>query len=470
MTQSMWTPFFTAYDPGPKSDGSIDPLGLQADASRLADLLLPGFTVRMERLRTLTVSAFVLEASRQIAGDSENVLPYRLALERTIAAALAKGVDRTTDPPIRGYPGRLKAVSAKAHGDPLTPERYIRGPATNGVVGVYAKLARAGGLVNDDLKLEPRGYSLLDVWERDCKQSLRDAGPGAAKSSVRKALERTVARDVEEGRVDPKPDVEDAIFRGLRLDKGGTTERKTLEAALMDPATGVQPRVLKLLRRSLQREADAKRAGDDDLAEAAWRGETEYRIVANWQKLQGSAQDAIVATVARAIVAYERVAEHVLAPFEAFRWLARTSQEPFLQLAAIDEDRRTGRIARTSMEELPEAFERLQQAVDAVLALPEKPCSWGRTPGAIRASIDSLAAFASSRASGADLLQALVVRHLEVQRIKRKGSWLLEQGHAFRFIAGPPITSEKPRQASGRSFIHAFRLTNAISILEDLGG
>src|SRR5438477_8700868 len=40
-----WLPIPTPLDPAEDPPGSVDPLGTLADAERLAELLLPGFTV-----------------------------------------------------------------------------------------------------------------------------------------------------------------------------------------------------------------------------------------------------------------------------------------------------------------------------------------------------------------------------------------------------------------------------------------
>ena len=49
MAAVLKPPFLSAYDPLADGEGSIDPLGLAATYERLADIILPGITVRMGR-------------------------------------------------------------------------------------------------------------------------------------------------------------------------------------------------------------------------------------------------------------------------------------------------------------------------------------------------------------------------------------------------------------------------------------
>ncbi len=61
---AAWLPMATPLDPAEEPPGSLDPLGTLNYAERLAEVLLPAFTVRMWRARLLTfavVAATVAE-------------------------------------------------------------------------------------------------------------------------------------------------------------------------------------------------------------------------------------------------------------------------------------------------------------------------------------------------------------------------------------------------------------------------
>ena len=54
-------PKLSTYEPIGAFEGSMDPLGLQNVAELLADLLLPGFTVRVERAKCLTLATLAVD-------------------------------------------------------------------------------------------------------------------------------------------------------------------------------------------------------------------------------------------------------------------------------------------------------------------------------------------------------------------------------------------------------------------------
>ncbi len=66
------------------------------------------------------------------------------------------------------------------------------------------------------------------------------------------------------------------------------------------------------------------------------------------------------------------------------------------------------------------------------------------------------------------LVDAVMVRHRRVQRQKRKGVWI-EQDHPYwTLMPGFGDSSDSPRFPSG-AYLHPFRVTNAYSLLRDLG-
>jgi len=55
---AIWLPL--PLDPSEDPPGSLDPLGTLAHAERLAEILLPGFTVRMWRAGLLTIATVAI--------------------------------------------------------------------------------------------------------------------------------------------------------------------------------------------------------------------------------------------------------------------------------------------------------------------------------------------------------------------------------------------------------------------------
>jgi hypothetical protein len=174
------------------------------------------------------------EAAKQLAPNAGLALSYPLCPERLALAALTDLVEKTTDASIRVFPGRLKALSPRLHADPLTLERYIRGPATNCVLGAYTTLARGGGQSTKSSPCARGETRCWKSWAGDCKPPLRDAGVGS-KSDLRRA----VSRDLDRRRFGPGNELRAALFQAtVRLDEIGAKARSVLESALMDPTNG----------------------------------------------------------------------------------------------------------------------------------------------------------------------------------------------------------------------------------------
>jgi hypothetical protein len=79
-------PISTDFDPSEDSPGSTDPLGTLGGAERLADILLPGLTARMYRIRLLTVTALTAAIAERVVrmtnGREEARLPSPFQFER----------------------------------------------------------------------------------------------------------------------------------------------------------------------------------------------------------------------------------------------------------------------------------------------------------------------------------------------------------------------------------------------------
>jgi hypothetical protein len=65
-------PQSTPYDPAEDPPGSVDPLGTVTGAEQLAEVLLPGLTARMWRVRLLTFAALAAEVSKRVAAGRDD--------------------------------------------------------------------------------------------------------------------------------------------------------------------------------------------------------------------------------------------------------------------------------------------------------------------------------------------------------------------------------------------------------------
>src|SRR5204862_5752320 len=87
------------FDPVLESEGSIDPIGLQAAYERLADKILPAVTVRMTRPRFLTamaVGARVCEGWDEEDLTADGVTPAWLVFEWFVIESFVRSDAVTT--------------------------------------------------------------------------------------------------------------------------------------------------------------------------------------------------------------------------------------------------------------------------------------------------------------------------------------------------------------------------------------
>ncbi|MFM7168722.1 MAG: hypothetical protein ACKO3T_26085 [Planctomycetaceae bacterium] len=101
----MTLPQSTLYDPAEDPPGSVDPLGTVTGAEQLAEVLFPGVTARMWRVRLLTFAALAAEVARRVSPD--RLLDARLAFERLFVSAVARQeeADQAWKPASRRLPG-----------------------------------------------------------------------------------------------------------------------------------------------------------------------------------------------------------------------------------------------------------------------------------------------------------------------------------------------------------------------------
>ena len=162
-------PIATPYDPAEDPPGSIDTLGTVASAEQLADILLPGLTARMWRVRHLTFTSLVaLVGARAAAiegGSEEMRLEARLGLERLFVSAVAckdEGKEEGWNHAARRLPGiGLARRAIRAGHQQLGKQNFLKGQAINGPFGVVQRLARNLDIIDDDNHLCRNGGELL---------------------------------------------------------------------------------------------------------------------------------------------------------------------------------------------------------------------------------------------------------------------------------------------------------------------
>jgi hypothetical protein len=195
---SLSLPFLTLPDPLESGEGALDPLGMATIGDRLADWLLPGMTARMSRPRFLTaiaVSAAVCDGLEDQIG-SDGITPAYLVFEWLVVEAFVR---EATAADVRGTPGTLKVAQARKTGIPLSAKAYLKTPSVFGFHGIYKRLARHVGIIDEDFRLGDSGYSLLKIWEREqgVEGFLDSALSRTSATGTRQVLRSAVERGLE---------------------------------------------------------------------------------------------------------------------------------------------------------------------------------------------------------------------------------------------------------------------------------
>jgi hypothetical protein len=418
----------------------------------------------MERARALTLSVVAVRVGQELAPSPERSTPYRLSVERFFLDALVARVSKTTDPQVRGYPGRLKAWNARQRGERLTLDHYVKSPVTNGLVGVYATLAQSGRLFNSEFQIESRGFRLLDAWERAGGPKANPVAYRNGNSELHSRLQKAVRKDVEERRFEAGS-LRAALFPSCRFDRITNLERQTLNEALFEAENHPQPFVLSLLRKHFQERRRYAAATDSDESERLDRGRIERAIMRRWASLNGTVEEGAIALVARTALVFEELSRYLTAAFDAFRWAATRDCGKPVHFEAISRDRRVVGILKAVLEHLPNLLKRLEAETGDLCEFADAPRVWKSKPLEISKSVDNLIAALRHAISPGTLLETLVARHEVVQRQKRKAAWYLSQAGGYRFY-GRYLLCEKP--VISQDFLHAYRLVNAASILDDV--
>lgn len=456
-----WLPYSTPIDPSEDPPTSIDPLGLTTSAEYLADLLVPGFTVRTWRARLITFDAVAAHIAAGVVkrmNDRDDMrVPARLAFERLYVSAVARAEKKQPDGFLdasRNLPGIGLARAALGRSEPLFKNNFLKGQVVNGPVGVTTRLAKNMDILTADMRGGRAALDLLQAWacDEDLPGVLEFDSPVKLAGSVwLNEVIRTVIDSLSD-----KPWPKDSaviwekILTPLRLDKIGKSEKVFLLKLLeRDAARG---RLFELLRHP--EVLAVERESNDD------RGKHERCILTDgvMKKLGKEVLDENVRVVIEAIESYEHAAALMTQGFESLLWgLKRYGRLEAAKLLAVSQVAK--RLKETSVE-IPSAVNDLDRSIRKL----NKQLGTTLVVDSLIRLRDDLDECAGKTEA---FLDALMDRHEQVQKAKRKGVWI-DRAQSLTLLPGFGVDSDGPPIRVG-GYLHPFRVTNAYSMLADLG-
>ncbi len=459
-------PQSTPYDPAEDPPGSIDPLATVTGAEQLAEVLLPGLTARMWRVRLLTFAALAAEVSKRVAaaGREDQLIEARLAFERLFVSAIARQEEQGTDwrKATRRLPGIGLARQALRAGDqPLARANFLKGQVVNGPFGVVARLARDIGAVDEGGELEREGTELLLAWADDQElPGLLDDATGRVGATWLRKLVKQVNSYLEDGKNWPAgywPGWEDLATR-LRPDRLGPRERSVIKKLLSNDPIGLRNRVVHMLAEpeiiSIYRAATAK----------SDRGDVE-RVVITQGFCRASANDEVGQTLHASIQlidAYENLSGILESVFRGLLWgLTRNNgQTPRTSVVNDPSLRPFLAQAQSKLRPAAKAFQsRLETFETNPLAAKRRSVDIDR----MHKLLDDANA---ASPSVDDCVSAVMDRHVRVQKEKNKGVWI-EEDTKWTLMPGFGDTADEPHSYDW--YLHPYRITNIYGMLADLG-
>lgn len=457
-------PQSTPYDPAEDPPGSVDPLGTVTGAEQLAEVLLPGLTARMWRVRLLTFAALAAEVSKRVAaGRDDRFMDARLAFERLFVSAIARQDE--SDPAWRKASRRLPGIglarqALRAGDQPLERANFLKGQGVNGPFGVISRLARDVGIVDESGELERAGTSLLLAWSEDQDiPGLLDDDDGREGAKWLQKLVRQVSSYLDEGHTWPGTQWSgwSDLAERLRLDKPGTRERNVIKKLLACDPLGLRDRVIGRLADSevvsLYRTANA----------ISYRGGVEKQVIVNG--LGARAEDEVERTVQASIKlidAYEVLSGLLESVFRGLVWgLTRNSgQAP---RTAVMQDPTLRPFLTKIHSKIGPATSRFQQGLQVF----EADSLAGKRDSVDVDRMHKLLDDAATASQGGDnCVSAVMDRHVRVQKEKNKGVWI-EQDKQWTLMPGFGDTAEEPLWHD--EYLHPYRVTNIYAMLADLG-
>jgi hypothetical protein len=454
----------TPLDPAEEPPGSLDPLGTLNYAERLAEVLLPAFTVRMWRARLLTYTAVAATvADRAVAlmgGREEFRLAARLAFERLFVAAIIRLAGR--DP---GYaralpqlPGRDLATAALRADEPLTGANFLKGQAVNGPFGVIQRLARDLELIDADGRTGRNATPLVLAWQDDEQLPgvLDEDGPSSRPGAawMADAVKVTAACVGKREWPGPGHRIWEQLAQHLRADQIGIKERRAV-VDLLEKAP-VRSRVLGLLRDQVELFREARQTGA--------RGDVERTVLVRGLRpeLGRDPVDRLISDVIAAADSYEQTASLLQQAFEGLIWGLKQRGGRARPEVVIGDQRLNKHLGRTRLA-LEKTIARLDQAMALLRNQPSLEPALFVEPLA-RLREDVVAGERSER----DLARAVLDRHARVQREKRKAQWIEREAHWTLMPGENRVPGDAPPDFKN-TYLHPFKVTNAYALLGDLG-
>ncbi|MCS6972650.1 MAG: hypothetical protein NZL89_06450 [Leptospiraceae bacterium] len=433
---------------------SIDPLGTSVIAEKLAEILFPGMTLRMWRIRLLTytaLAALIAERAAEKVGDDSRKQELRLAFERIYVSALVRNRLKGGLPAqaTQRLPGSLRAQQAFEEEDlPLSKNNFLVGQAVNGPFGVMARLAQAVEIIGKEDELLHRGEDLLAAWAQD--QNLpglfQERNNGGA-SWRNKLVEATTEYWQNNAWRSQNWSGWNEMATYLRLDQIGRQERERLIALL--ESNSIRKRMLGLLQQK-------------NLVQSyQLHGEpTVFEVLLQHLDDKRHPEDVVIHRTVHLINAFEKVASLMQCGFDFLRYVLTEANG---QLSEENILNHNGLAA--TFDHLVVA---LPQAGQALLGELQNPDTRVLPDHAIL--LDLLAEICNGAMGCTDrraLLHTLMQRHARVQERKNKGVWI-EMGKSWFLMPGFAYKSQNPPEISEK-YSHRFRIENAYSFLEDLG-
>jgi hypothetical protein len=424
-------PFLSEADPDRVGEGSLDPLGLAPIADRLADQIAPDVTARMNRIRFLTAIAAGASIAEELGDEisSDGRTPGYLAYEWLVVEALAR---KRQSGETEGVPGIQKArlAIARSRGAHLDAGAYLQVPKVFGFHGVYKRLARASGVVDQDLLPLGGGDALLRVWEREQGfPGFADRARGTVGGKLANQLLGEVQRALAAGRLKTSPGshIWSKLAGAFGPDDVGRREAALLWEGLLDDRQPIRRELIL----GLQEIPNGVRMSEAEALRAvAPKASSQLRARLN------------------AIEVYERFAQLLSTVFQAVR-VRSTAQgtRPIMP----DELTANELVARATAE-LPAAT---RHAADGVGASGQEV-----------SFEESFASFAEPH-STPELVEAVLEHHERIQDAKGgKRPWIERVGTGFCVRRAYRNSDES---ADWDEYAHPYRLDAIRSFIHDLG-
>jgi hypothetical protein len=423
-------PFLTEADPDRAQEGSIDPLGLATLADRLADQIAPDVTARMSRIRFLTAIAVGTTITEELGSEtaSDGRTPAYLAYEWLVVESLAR---RRPPAQTQSVPGIQKArrVVGRTPSGHLDAGSYLQVPKVFGFHGVYKRLARGLGVVDQDLLLLGAGSELLRTWEREQKwPGFADRTPGSPGGRFARRLWGEVQHALLAARVEAGAGSHlwSHLADSLAPGEIGRRERSLLWSRLIDERKPIRSELLLALR---DMPANSETGEAQALRAVAPRAGAELR-----------------ARIA-AIEAFELVAHLLVGTLQAMRVHSTRRGARAVRPRELAGDEAVVRASK----ELPRAIRR---TAELLLPLGEQ-----------MAFEQSLGHFAEPLAPLA-LVEEVLAHHENVQDAKGKRAWLERANDGFYVRGAYRTIDDAPDEDT---YIHPYRVYALSSFVYDLG-